>query len=141
MKYFRAFSGIKYEGRSCNEIESETCRRQEYTLRSRIPMKDHSDALEDVIHSMKLAIEFTEAMNSSDFNRDEKTQYAVIRCLEIIGEATKRLPEYMRNEKSEVPWKAMAGMRDRLIHGYDIVDTELVWKTTKDTLPLVLKKL
>jgi uncharacterized protein with HEPN domain len=80
-------------------------------------------------------------MNFSDFKNDEKSQYAVIRCLEIIGEATKRLPENFRNEKTEIPWKAMAGMRDRLIHGYDIVDTELVWKTIKETLPIVLKKL
>ena len=46
-------------------------------------MKDHSDALEDVMHSMKLAIEFTDDTNFSDFKRDEKTQYAVIRCLEM----------------------------------------------------------
>jgi hypothetical protein len=68
--------------------------------------------------SIKLAIEFTEKMSFNDFQYDKKTQFAVIRCFEIIGEATKRLPDEYRNSRQDVPWKAMAGMRDRLIHGY-----------------------
>jgi uncharacterized protein with HEPN domain len=104
-------------------------------------LRDLTDALNDISDSIKLAIEFTEKMSFNDFQYDKKTQFAVIRCFEIIGEATKRLPDEYRNSRQDVPWKAMAGMRDRLIHGYDVVDTELVWKTTRQTLPQLLENL
>ncbi len=104
-------------------------------------MRDFVDALNDISESIKLAIEFTEKMSFNDFQYDKKTQFAVIRCFEIIGEATKRLPDEYRNSRQDIPWKAMAGMRDRLIHGYDVVDTELVWKTTQQTLPNLIEKL
>jgi len=65
----------------------------------------------------------------------------VIRCLEIIGEATKRLPDNLRESTPEIPWKAMAGMRDRLIHGYDVVDSEIVWITATKTIPEIINKL
>lgn len=76
-----------------------------------------------------------------DFQNDEKTQYAVIRCLEVIGEAVKRIPEDFRELHPDIPWRAMAGMRDRLIHGYDIVDNEIIWIIVKDTIPSILKKI
>ena len=104
-------------------------------------MRDFTDALNDIIRSMKLAIEFTENMSLSDFLNDEKTQFAAIRCLEIIGEATKRLPEEYRKDNPDIRWKAMAGMRDRLIHAYDVVDAELVWRTIQKTIPPVQEKL
>lgn len=61
---------------------------------------------------------------------DEKTRYAVIRCLEIVGEAVKRIPEDFQQSHPDIPWKSMAGTRDRLIHGYDVVDSEIVWITS-----------
>ena len=88
---------------------------------------------------MELAIEFTGDMSFQDYLNDEKTQFAVIRCLELIGEATKRLSDEIRKQDSDIPWKAMSGMRDRLIHAYDSIDIELVWKTARETLPKVLK--
>jgi uncharacterized protein with HEPN domain len=87
---------------------------------------------------MELALSFTTDMSLVDFREDEKTQYAVIRCLEIIGEAAKRIPEEFRKGHPDIPWKSMAGMRDRLIHGYDVVDSEIVWITVRDTLPAIL---
>jgi len=65
----------------------------------------------------------------NDFQSDPKTLYAVIRCIEVIGEAVKRLPDNLRDKYPDIPWKAIAGMRDRLIHGYDVVDNEIVWNT------------
>jgi uncharacterized protein with HEPN domain len=104
-------------------------------------VRDFSDSVNDIIRSTSLAIKFVEGMKYSDFITDDKTQFAVVRCLEIIGEATKRIPAKYRADNLSIPWKAMAGMRDRLIHGYDQVDMELVWKTVTQTLPSLLDKL
>jgi len=90
---------------------------------------------------MELALSFTSGITLTEFRKDEKTQYAVIRCLEVIGEAAKRIPEDFRERHSDIPWKAMAGMRDRLIHGYDVVDNEIVWITVKNTIPGLFEKI
>ena len=66
---------------------------------------------------------------------DEKTRYSVICALEIVGEASKRVPTAVRRRNPQVPWKEMAGMRDRLIHGYFGVDDEIVWKTAREFAP------
>ena len=66
---------------------------------------------------------------------------AVIRKLEIIGEATKHLPAELRRKYPDLPWSSMAKLRDRLIHGYFVVDHEIVWKVIKKELPLLKPKL
>ncbi len=71
------------------------------------------------------------------FNDDFRTNFAVVRALEIIGEAAKRLPMSLREEYPDIPWKNMAGMRDRIIHGYDTVDLEIVWEVVKTDIPLI----
>jgi uncharacterized protein with HEPN domain len=71
------------------------------------------------------------------FVKDKKTVDAVVRNLEIIGEATKNIPESARKQYPSVPWRDMAGMRDRLIHGYFGVNLDVVWKTVKERLPIV----
>ena len=76
-------------------------------------------------------------MNYQSFVKDKKTVDAVIRNFEIIGEATKHIPERVRKEHLGVPWKDMAGMRDRLIHGYFGVNLDVIWKTLKERLPIV----
>jgi uncharacterized protein with HEPN domain len=69
------------------------------------------------------------------FEEDYQLNFAVIRALEIVGEATKRLPESLRQQYPEIPWKDMAGMRDRIIHGYDAVNLRMVWETVKNRIP------
>ena len=103
--------------------------------------EEFSDYLNDIIRSMDLSQNFVEDQTLKTFKEDNKTQFAVIRCLEIIGEATKRLPNNLRESNPEIPWKAMAGMRDRLIHGYDVVDPEIVWITVTKTIPGIINKL
>jgi len=73
-------------------------------------------------------------MDYGDFEADEKTIFAVIRALEIIGEATKHIPEDIRENNPLIPWKDMAGMRDVLIHDYVGVDIKTVWLTIQERL-------
>ena len=63
--------------------------------------------------------------------------FAVISALEIVGEATRRIPDDVRLRYTEVPWRGMAGMRDRIIHGYDIVDLQVVWDVVWHDIPKV----
>ncbi len=79
--------------------------------------------------------DFTKGMKFEDFLRDKKTVNAVVRSLEIIGEATKKIPNGMREKYSEIPWKWMAGMRDKLIHEYFGIDLEIVWEVINNELP------
>ncbi len=103
--------------------------------------EEFSDYLNDIVKSMELSQDFIKDQTLQSFKTDDKTQFAVIRCLEVIGEATKRLPDSLRDTNPEIPWKAMAGMRDRLIHGYDVVDPEIVWITVTKTIPEIIHKI
>lgn len=73
--------------------------------------------------------------------KDSELQDAVIRRLEVIGEAVKGLPKSFKDKYPDVPWKQMAGMRDVLIHEYCNVDLTLTWKVVKKSLPVVMKQL
>jgi uncharacterized protein with HEPN domain len=74
-------------------------------------------------------------MEYNEFSGDKKTIYAVTKALEIIGEATKNLPDALKNEYPKVPWKFMAGIRDKVVHGYFAVDLPIVWTTAKTDVP------
>ena len=78
---------------------------------------------------------FVEGMNFDAFIADDKTTSAVVRKLEIIGEAAKNVPETIRREYPQVPWQQIAGMRDRIIHRYFAVNHVIVWDTVKDHIP------
>ncbi|MEK7397131.1 MAG: DUF86 domain-containing protein [Candidatus Poribacteria bacterium] len=100
-------------------------------------MRDHKLYMKDIIEAMESIEKFVKGMNFSDFILDDKTSSAVIRKLEIIGEATKAIPERIKNNYPQVPWKAMAGMRDKLIHFYFGVDYALLWETVTHRIPQV----
>ncbi|MCD4845777.1 MAG: DUF86 domain-containing protein [Methanosarcinales archaeon] len=74
-------------------------------------------------------------MQFEDFISDKKTINAVVRSLEVIGEAAKKIPDNSRDNYSEIPWKRMAGMRDKLIHEYFGIDLEIVWEVIDNELP------
>ncbi len=74
-------------------------------------------------------------MSFSEFKQDEKTKDAVLRNLEVMGEAVKSLPNYFKQNYGEVKWKAIAGMRDKLIHEYFGVSPDIIWKTLKNDIP------
>jgi uncharacterized protein with HEPN domain len=97
--------------------------------------------LQDILENASKACEFVEGMNGDDFLQDDKTVFAVIRALEVIGEATKNIPDDVRNKYPNIPWRDMAGMRDKLIHHYFGVDLNTVWKTVTRDLPFLCPKL
>lgn len=98
-------------------------------------MTDPRTDLEDVIEAIAKIDRYTEGMTFETFAEDDKTVDAVLRNFEVLGEAAKNVPEGIRAGYSEVPWAEMAGMRDKLIHGYATVDLEIVWTTIETDLP------
>jgi uncharacterized protein with HEPN domain len=97
--------------------------------------REHEDYFRDIFDAIIDIGAFTEGIAFKDFVKDKKTIYSVVRAIEIIGEATKNIPEYIRSKYPDVPWKRMAGMRDKLIHEYFGVDLEIVWETIEQDLP------
>lgn len=97
--------------------------------------KDLRVYLDDVIESCSLIAKYIKDKNKEQFDNDSKMQDAVIRRLEVIGEAIKRLPMEFRDQHTEVEWKSATGLRDILIHHYDEVEIKQVWYTITEILP------
>jgi uncharacterized protein with HEPN domain len=103
-------------------------------------MKDREirDYINDLIESCEDILSFTKGLSYTDFVSDKRTVNAVIRSLEVIGEATKNLPISFRNKYPNIPWKQMAGMRDKLIHEYFGIDKQMVWQAIENHIPYIL---
>jgi len=95
----------------------------------------------DILLMARDARDFARDMDRDAFLADRKTQYAVIRCLEVIGEAAKRLSDDAHRRYPDIPWSAMARMRDLLIHSYDKVDVNEVWDTVQRDIPVLIPAL
>lgn len=96
----------------------------------------------DVLIAAQRAVEFASGMTRDQFASDLKTQSAILHQLLVLGEAAKRLSDTFRDAHSrDAPWRAIAGMRDRLIHGYDDVDLGEVWRTIENDLPALIAAL
>jgi uncharacterized protein with HEPN domain len=91
--------------------------------------------LEDIRQSLKEIAEFTKDIKFEDFAIDKKTINAVVRSLEVIGEAAKNIPEDFRYRYQYIPWRKMTGMRDKLIHEYFGIDKKILWKTITEEIP------
>jgi uncharacterized protein with HEPN domain len=99
------------------------------------PTRDSLERLNDIREAASKARQFILGLDYAAFAADEKSVYAVVRALEIIGEASKRIPQEIRDLAPTIPWRSMAGSRDKLIHDYITVDLENVWHTVVVDLP------
>jgi uncharacterized protein with HEPN domain len=97
--------------------------------------RDYRDYLHDILDAINDIESFVDDLSYDQFIKDRKTLNAVVRSIEIIGEASKNIPEPIKQKYKELPWKQMAGMRDKLIHAYFGVDTETLWKAAKNNIP------
>ncbi|OGR17918.1 MAG: hypothetical protein A2X81_02210 [Desulfobacterales bacterium GWB2_56_26] len=97
--------------------------------------REITDYLCDILTSIVEIEEFLQGMTYATFASDKKTVNAVIRSLEVLGEATKHIPASFRKKHPDIPWSRMAGMRDVLIHDYMGVDLMTVWKVAQERLP------
>jgi uncharacterized protein with HEPN domain len=103
--------------------------------------REFLDFIEDMLDGMNKAEALLEGICYTKFENDFRINFAVVRALEIIGEAAKRLPDDLRQRYPDIPWKGMAGMRDRIIHGYDNVDLQIVWDVVKRDIPHIKPKI
>jgi uncharacterized protein with HEPN domain len=97
--------------------------------------REYLDYLKDILDALEKIENFTIGQDFESFVKDDKTTFAVIRALEIIGEAARKIPKSIRTRYANIPWQDMAGMRDKLIHDYFGVDLQVVWKTLQTDLP------
>ena len=86
------------------------------------------DLIEDILICLSKIQSYVSGMSYNEFLEDQKTQDAVIRNIEIIGEAVKKLSEETKKKYSKVPWKMIAGTRDHLMHGYFGVNIDIIWE-------------
>lgn len=99
------------------------------------------DFVRHILDEVAYLREASAIVDAATFYRDPTLQRAFVRSLEVIGEATKRLPQDFRDAHPAIDWRGMAGMRDRLIHGYFGVDLELVWDVVRTRVPDLEKRL
>jgi uncharacterized protein with HEPN domain len=99
------------------------------------------DYIDDMLDAISKIQTFLIGFDFVTFSEDDKTQFAVIRALEMIGEASKKIPDNIKILYTDVPWREIAGMRDKLIHDYFGVDIDVVWKTAVEDIPSVLNSL
>ncbi len=97
--------------------------------------RKHRDYLEDIAGEIRKVAQFIKEFSFEQFRVDEKTVYAVIRAIEIIGEASKKVPDEIKQNQPSVPWREISGMRDKLVHDYSGVNLTIVWKTATEDLP------
>ncbi len=103
--------------------------------------REYEDYLRDMLENAEKALTFVQGLDYDGFCKDDKALYAVIRALEIIGEAARKIPEKVRESNPETPWREIAGMRNKLTHEYFGVNTKVVWRTVQEDLPVIIPEL
>ena len=106
-----------------------------------MPISDDQTRLGHMLDAAAKAVELTRDIEKTAFEVDEVRFLAIVRLLEIVGEASKRVSAEARDSLPSVPWKMIAGTRDRLIHGYFDVDPDIVWNICRNDLPALVDQL
>ncbi len=103
--------------------------------------RDTIALIEDILEGIHRILSYTNGKTHKEFLADLRTQDAVVRNIEIIGEATKKLPGDFKQNHEDIPWKAIAGTRDKLVHDYFGVNYDVVWRIIRNDLPSLLEKI
>lgn len=101
------------------------------------PSRTHLDSLRDMLEAATLATQFVIGLHFDQFEANVEKQFAVVRALEIIGEASRQIPEEVHARYPDIPWSDMIGMRNVVIHAYFGVDLEVIWRTVQEDLPVL----
>lgn len=99
--------------------------------------REYTDYLWDIVGAIEKVERFTEGMDLKQFSADDKTVFAVTKALEVIGEAVRKIPSAVRKQNPEIPWREIAGIRDKLVHEYFGVNLVVVWKTVQQDIPIL----
>lgn len=97
--------------------------------------------LKHMVEAGQAALKFVDGKKSSDLQTDQMLLFAVVRAIEVLGEAANKVSEDLQSANQSIPWRAIVGMRNRLVHAYFDVDTEMVWKTLQNEIPGLLRTL
>lgn len=103
--------------------------------------REEEALLLDMLESARDAVAFAEGLEYPDFVEDRRSQLAILKAVEIIGEAASRVSMDTRNAHPAIPWREVTGMRNRLVHAYFGIDLRQVWDTVKDDIPLLINEL
>ncbi len=103
--------------------------------------RDTKALIEDIQEGIHRILLYTDGKTHDEFLADLRTQDAVVRNIEIIGEATKKLPVDFKQDHADIPWKAIAGTRDKLVHDYFGVNYDVVWTIVRNDLPSLLEQI
>jgi uncharacterized protein with HEPN domain len=101
-------------------------------------MREYLLLLQDILQAAEAIRDFTQGMSCEAFVDDDRTFSAVLYKFAVMGEATKLLPEQIRADYPDIPWRSIAGLRDKVIHGYIGVDYALLWETINKKIPRVI---
>jgi uncharacterized protein with HEPN domain len=106
-----------------------------------MPKRDWTLSVKDILASANKILEYSQGMDRETFYKDSKTYDAVLRNLEIIGEATKNVPDEVREKYAEMEWKKFAGLRDIAIHQYLGINEDILWDVVSNKIPELKTKI
>ena len=94
-----------------------------------------------ILDHAKKAVDIAKNQSREDIDKDEKLRLALTHLMTLVGESATRISKETQNQHSDIPWQKMIGIRNRLIHGYDFVDYDILWITITKNLPILIEKI